>query len=130
MNKISINHNFNNILQINASIVYFIDKRQEMYYIDIPSFNINTYAKNIIDVKIAIKEALTCFFMACKLHGQGIEKELEMMNWKPDVQNNLPVFDACAEYEFVGKNEPNKEYLQPGATPDKISYSFSIDLER
>ena len=130
MNKISINHNFNSALRLDVRITAFIDKRETQYYIDIPSFNINTYAKSPSDIEIAIKEALICFFTACKSHGEGIERELKMSGWAYAVENNLPIFDAGIEYEFVGNDEPNPEYLPPGIIPDKMNYQFSINLSK
>lgn len=130
MNHISINSNFNNILHIEVKTTLFIYKSGNINYIDVPSFNIQTFVDSMSEAEIAIKEALTCYFVACESHGEGIEKELKMSSWIPLVENKLPIFDAGLEYEYKGKCGPNTEYFPQGINLEKFDYHFLIDLPK
>ncbi len=49
--------------------------------INIPLFGIKTFAANLIDVDVAIEEAIRIFCIATEKYGVGLENELRILGW-------------------------------------------------
>jgi ribulose-5-phosphate 4-epimerase/fuculose-1-phosphate aldolase len=64
-----------------------LEKAKDGYIkITIPNIGVVTWAENVEDAKIAITEAIEAFKIVANKHGQGFQKELEIMY--KDVDNS------------------------------------------
>lgn len=50
--------------------------------VNVPLFDIRTYAKDENDADIAVREAIKAFCLNAEDFGQGLEKELMRLGWK------------------------------------------------
>ncbi|MEP6949369.1 MAG: hypothetical protein ABI863_08850 [Ginsengibacter sp.] len=57
--------------------------------ITIPLFGIKTFANDNEDCEVAIQEAIKCFCIAAEKFGQGLEAELQALNWSITRENKL-----------------------------------------
>jgi hypothetical protein len=79
--------------------------------VNIPLFNISTFAKNESDIDVSIKEAITLFCINAEKFGKGLEAELESLDWN---LKNTEQDVSSMSFEISQRNRVFGQVMQTG----------------
>jgi hypothetical protein len=94
------------VLQSISVVMPIWDKigMDEMISVNVPLFGIKTFAEDLDDAEIAVKESLTAFCINAEKFGKGLETELKIMGW---CFNN----ESTRDVSFMSFNVPEENIV-------------------